>query len=65
MKQALAVTWMNLRSIPTRFITSLVIVVGIGLVVGVLVSMLSMTKGIEYTLKGTGSKDRALMLSAG
>ncbi len=65
MKQILAVTWMNLRSIPTRYLTSLVIVVGIGLVVGVLVAMLSMSKGFEYTLKGTGSDDRALMLSAG
>jgi putative ABC transport system permease protein len=65
MKQTFAVTWMNLRSIPTRFITSLVIVVGIGLVVGVLVTMLSMTKGIEYTFKGTGSESRALLLSAG
>src|SRR5581483_10583041 len=65
MKQTFAVTWMNLRGIPARFVTSLVIVVGIGLVVGVLVTMLSMTKGIEYTFKGTGSDARALMLSAG
>jgi len=65
MKQSLAVTWMNLRSIPSRYLTSLVIVVGIALVVGVLVAMLSMSKGFEYTLKGTGSESRALMLSAG
>ena len=58
MKQTFAVTWMNLRGIPARFVTSLVIVVGIGLVVGVLVTMLSMTKGIEYTFKGTGSDAR-------
>ena len=65
MKQTLAVTWMNLRSIPGRAITSLVIVIGIALVVGVLVAMLSMSKGFEYTLKGTGSESRALLLSAG
>ncbi|HWY25813.1 MAG TPA: ABC transporter permease [Nevskia sp.] len=65
MKQIFAVVWMNLRSIPSRFITSLVIVVGIGLVVGVLVTMQSMSKGLDYTLKGTGSDSRALMLSAG
>jgi putative ABC transport system permease protein len=34
-------------------------------VVGVLVAMLSMAKGFEYTLKGTGSESRALILSAG
>ncbi len=65
MKQTLAVTWMNLRSIPARFITSLVIVIGIALVVGVLVAMLSMTKGFEHTLKGTGDNRRALILSGG
>lgn len=65
MKQILAVTWMNLRSLPARAVTSLVIVVGIALVVGVLVAMLSMSKGFEYTLKGTGSDKRALLLSAG
>lgn len=65
MKQILAVTWMNLRSIPARYMTSLVVVVGIALVVGVLVAMLSMGKGFEHTLKGTGSESRALMLSAG
>ena len=65
MKQTLAVTWMNLRSLPSRYMTSLVVVVGIALVVGVLVAMLSMSKGFEHTLKGTGSESRALMLSAG
>ena len=65
MKQILAVTWMNLRSIPSRTMTSLVVVIGIALVVGVLVAMLSMGKGFEHTLKGTGSESRALMLSAG
>lgn len=65
MKQTLAVTWMNLRSLPSRYMTSLVVVVGIALVVGVLVAMLSMSKGFEHTLKGTGSESRALLLSAG
>ena len=65
MKQILAVTWMNLRSLPARAVTSLVIVVGIALVVGVLVAMLSMSRGFEYTLKGTGTEQRALLLSAG
>ena len=65
MKTILAVTLMNLRSIPSRLGTSLVIVVGIAGVVGVLIGMLSMTKGFERTLKGTGTDGRALVLSAG
>jgi putative ABC transport system permease protein len=56
---------MNLRMIPTRIGTSLVVVVGIAGVVGVLVAMLSMGKGFEYTLKGTGSEERAVLMSAG
>ena len=65
MKQTFAVTWMSLRSIPSRYLSSLVIVVGIALVVGVLVAMLSMSKGFEHTLKGTGDNGRALILSGG
>ncbi|MBL6751785.1 MAG: ABC transporter permease [Nevskia sp.] len=65
LRQILAVSSMSLRSIPQRLGTSLVIVVGIGGVVAVLVALLSMSKGFEYTLKGTGSDARALLLSAG
>ena len=65
MKTILAVTLMNLRSIPNRLGTSLVIVVGIAGVVGVLIAMQSMSKGFEKTLKGTGTESRALLLSAG
>jgi putative ABC transport system permease protein len=65
MKTILAVTLMNLRSIPQRLGTSLVIVVGIAGVVAVLIAMLSMSKGFEKTLQGTGLDSRALLLSAG
>ncbi|HUS24791.1 MAG TPA: ABC transporter permease [Candidatus Binatia bacterium] len=65
MKTILAITWMNLRNVGSRLGTSLVIVVGIAGVVGVLVSMLSMSRGFERTLAGTGSESRALLLSAG
>jgi putative ABC transport system permease protein len=65
MRTILAVTLMSLRSIPARLGSSLVIVVGIAFVVAVLVSMLSMSQGFEKTLKGTGSDQRALLLSAG
>ena len=65
MKQIFAITWMNLRAIPQRLGSSLVIVIGIAGVVGVLVAMLSMSRGFDQTLKATGSDDRALLLAAG
>lgn len=65
MQQILAITLLNLRNIPSRLGTSLVIIVGIAGVVAVLVSMLSMVRGFDQTLKGTGSDSRALILSAG
>ncbi len=65
METILAITAMNLRSIGNRIGTSLVIVVGIAFVVGVLIGMLSMSRGFERTLAGTGKDDRALLLSAG
>ena len=46
MKQTLAVTLMNLRAIPQRLGTSLVIVIGIAGVVAVLVSVLAMAVGL-------------------
>ncbi|MGH8442052.1 MAG: ABC transporter permease [Nevskiaceae bacterium] len=65
METILAITAMNFRSIGTRVGTSMVIVVGIACVVAVLIGMLSMSRGFEQTLKGTGADDRALLLSAG
>src|SRR6185503_8803197 len=65
MKTILAITAMNLRSIGSRLGTSMVIVVGIACVVAVLIGMLSMSRGFERTLHGTGTEDRALLLSAG
>lgn len=65
LKQILAVTMMNLRAVPSRLGTSLVIVVGIGGVVGVLVALLAMAEGFKQTLSSTGRPDRALILRAG
>jgi len=65
MRTTFAITAMNFRSIGNRIGTSMVIVVGIACVVAVLIGMLSMSRGFERTLKGTGSDDRALLLSAG
>jgi len=65
METILAITAMNFRGIGNRIGTSMVIVVGIAFVVGVLIGMLSMSRGFERTLAGTGTNDRALLLSAG
>ena len=55
----------NLRTIPQRLGTSLVVVVGIAGVVGVLVSVLAMSEGFRHTLASTGRRDRVIMLRAG
>jgi putative ABC transport system permease protein len=65
MRTILAVTAMNFRSIAGRLGTSMVIVVGIACVVAVLIGMLSMSRGFERTLAGTGSEERAILLAAG
>lgn len=65
MKQILAIIWMNLRAVPDRAGSSLVIVIGIAGVVGVLVALLAMAQGFGVTLKATGKADRVMFLSAG
>jgi putative ABC transport system permease protein len=61
--QLLAVTAMNLRSIPQRPGNSLVIVIGIAGVVAVLISVLAMSLGFRATLNGDARVDRAIVLS--
>lgn len=64
-KQLIAITSMNLRTIPQRLGSSMVIVVGIGGVVGVLIALLAMAEGFEHTLASTGKMDRVMMLRGG
>jgi len=65
LNQLAAVTSMNLRNLPARFGTSLVAVVGIGGVVAVLVSLLSMGEGFRAALELSGRDDVALVLRGG
>jgi putative ABC transport system permease protein len=65
LKQIAAVTGMNLRSLPQRAGTSLVVVVGIAGVVAVLISVLSLATGLARTLSSTGRPERAIILYAG
>lgn len=65
LKQIVEITGMNLRNVPQRLGSSLVIVIGIAGVVGVLVALLAMGEGFRATLAGTGQDDRAIVLREG
>jgi putative ABC transport system permease protein len=60
--ETVAVTGMNLRSLPARYGTSLVIVVGIATVVAVLVSVLAMSRGFLESMTRSGRAERAIVL---
>src|SRR5262245_28393990 len=64
-RQIGAVTVMNLRSLPQRASTSLVIVIGIAGVVAVLVSVLAMSTGMLRTMENSGRDDRAIVMRDG
>lgn len=63
--ETVAVSSLNLRSIPQRFWMSLSTVVAIALVVTVLLAFLAMGTGFRKTLSGTGAEDIALILRKG
>jgi putative ABC transport system permease protein len=63
--QAIAIAGIGIRSIPERWATSLVIVVGLAGVVAVFTALLAMATGFESTLKATGRSDAALILRGG
>jgi putative ABC transport system permease protein len=63
--QILAVTWLNLRTIPQRLGSSAVAVVGIAGVVIVFVAVLSMAQGFYAAMSSAASPDRALVMRSG
>ena len=63
--QLASVTAMNLRNLPSRVGTSLVAVIGIGGVVAVLVSLLSMGEGFRAALDLSGRENVAIILRGG
>ena len=65
MKQALAITALNLKTLPTRFWSSLVVVLGVAGVVGVVVSVLAMVTGLADSMQHAGHDDRAIVLRGG
>lgn len=65
LKQIGAVTLLNLRSIPRRLGSSLVIVVGMAAVVAVVISVLAMSSGFLESVNKTGRADRVIVTSSG
>ena len=65
LNQVAQITLINLRNVPRRLGTSLVVVIGIAGVVGVLVSVLAMAEGFRHTLASTGRPARVMLLRAG
>ena len=65
LRQIFIVSALNFRSLRQRLWRSLVIVVGMGCVIGVLLSMLSLTEGMLAAYMKTGDPGRALVVSAG
>jgi len=63
--QTAAITGINLKSIPERWASSLVIVIGLAGVVAVFTALLAMASGFESTLKATGRSDAAIILRGG
>lgn len=65
LREITAITRLNLKSIPERWASSLVIVVGLAGVVAVFTALLAMAVGFEHTLQATGRADNAIVLRGG
>jgi putative ABC transport system permease protein len=63
--QMLAVTLINLKSLPQRLWMSLATVIAVGLVVSVLLTFLAMANGFQRTIAGSGADDIAVVLRSG
>ncbi len=63
--QVSAIIVINIKSIPERWASSLVIVVGLAGVVAVFTALLAMATGFEMTLKASGRTDVAIIMRGG
>jgi putative ABC transport system permease protein len=64
-RQTIAVTILNLRTIPVRLSSSAVAIIGIAGVVVVFVSVLSIASGFQAAMQGSGRPDRVLIMRSG
>ena len=60
LQSCLAAIWLNLASLKSRIWPALVVVIGVACVVGVLLSMLSMTMGLRQSWLRAGRPDRGV-----
>lgn len=65
LRQTWIVSALNFRNLRERLWPSLVIVVGMACVVGVMLSMLSLSEGMYRAYNGTGDPGRAIVVSQG
>ena len=65
MRQVLAITLLNLRTMTQRPVESLVVCIGVAAVVGVLITVLAMATGLEKTVLSAGDDGRAIVLREG
>jgi putative ABC transport system permease protein len=65
LRQIVAVTLLNLRTVPQRIGSSAVAIVGIAGVVVVLVAVLSIAEGFRTVMREAGSPGRALIMRSG
>jgi len=65
LKQAKALTVINFKSFPQRFIASIVSILSIACVAAVILSVLAMTEGMMKTLQRTGLDNTVLVMRAG
>jgi putative ABC transport system permease protein len=64
-RQTIAVTSLNLRTVPARLSSSAVAIVGIAGVVVVFVSVLSIGAGFQAAMRQSGSSSRAMVMRSG
>ena len=65
MKQSLIITSLNIRSLPDRILMSSAAIIAVGAVVAVLLGFLSMARGFEKTVSGSGSENVAVITRDG
>jgi putative ABC transport system permease protein len=64
-RQIFEIVMLNLKALPQRLSSSLVIVIGIAGVVGVFTALFAMSKGIEATLVSSGDPLNAMVMRGG
>ncbi len=65
LEQVMMVMELNLRTLPQRWVASLVAMVGVAGVVGVFVAVLSIGEGFKATMASTGSPDTVIVMRGG